>query len=71
MNCLFCKSELKTEHTPPPKKARNFAFEFIKKLVIAWDPDFTKVTQKEYDEIIAAEKEIENGDFVRHEDIDW
>lgn len=54
-----------------PEQDQNFAFEFIKKLVIAWDPDFTKVTQKEYDEIIAAEKEIENGDFVRHEDIDW
>lgn len=54
-----------------PEQEQNFAFEFIRKLVIAWDPDFTKVTQKEYDEIIAAEKEIENGDFVRHEDIDW
>ena len=27
-----------------PESEQNFALEFIKKLVIAWDPDFTKVT---------------------------
>lgn len=54
-----------------PEQDKNFAFEFIKKLVQAWDPDFTKVTENEYNEIINAEKEIENGDFIKHEDIDW
>ena len=27
-----------------PEDDQNFAFEFIKKLVRAWDPDFTKLT---------------------------
>ena len=27
-----------------PDEDKNFAYEFIKKLVKAWDPDFTKVT---------------------------
>lgn len=27
-----------------PEEDKKFAYEFIKKLVKAWDPDFTKVT---------------------------
>jgi hypothetical protein len=27
-----------------PADKQRFAYEFIKKLVLAWDPDFTKVT---------------------------
>ena len=44
-----------------------FADEFIKKLVLAWDPDFTKVTDAEAKVIDAAE----NSGFVDSEDIDW
>ena len=46
---------------------KNFAYEFIKKLVKAWAPDFTKVTPEEAQRIKAAE---ENG-FVADSDIDW
>lgn len=45
---------------------KNFAYEFIKKLVKAWAPDFTKVTPEEAQRIKAAE---ENG-FVADSDID-
>ena len=27
-----------------PESDKRFAYEFIKKLILAWDPDFTKVT---------------------------
>ena len=30
-----------------PESEQNFALEFIKKLVLAWDPDFTKLTPAE------------------------
>lgn len=30
-----------------PESEQNFALEFIKKLVLAWDPDFTKLTLTE------------------------
>lgn len=30
-----------------PESDQNFALEFIKKLVLAWDPDYTKVTPAE------------------------
>lgn len=50
-----------------PQSEQQFAYEFIKKLVLAWDPDFTKVTDEEKTRILQAE---ESG-FVNDEDIDW
>ena len=50
-----------------PEEDKSFAYEFIKKLVRAWDPDFTKVTPEEAAKIDAAEK----SGFVAEEDIDW
>ena len=44
---------------------------FIKKLVLAWDPDYTKVTPSERKELEDAERDmIENG-TVSHEAINW
>lgn len=50
-----------------PEDDKNFAYEFIKKLVLAWDPDFTKVTAEEAKQIA----EAENSGFVDEDDIDW
>lgn len=50
-----------------PDEDKTFAYEFIKKLEKAWDPDFTKVTPEEAQRIKAAE---ESG-FVVDSDIDW
>ena len=50
-----------------PESEQTFAYEFIKKLVKAWDPDFTKVTPEEAANLAAAEK----GEFLNEEDIDW
>lgn len=50
-----------------PENDQRFAYEFIKKLVLAWDPDFTKVTPEEARELQAAE---ESG-FVDESRIDW
>ena len=44
-----------------------FAEELIKRLVLAWDPDFTKVTPEEAAQIEAAE----NSGFVFDNEIDW
>ena len=54
-----------------PESDQNFALEFIKKLVLAWDPDYTKVTPSERKELEDAERDmIENG-TVSHEAINW
>ena len=50
-----------------PDSDKNFAYEFIKKLVLAWDPDFTKVTPDEAKRI----EEAENSGFVNSNEIDW
>ena len=50
-----------------PMDDQRFAYEFVKKLVLAWDPDFTRVTPEEAERIKAAE---ESG-FVSEDEIDW
>ena len=50
-----------------PESEQSFAYEFIKKLVRAWDPDFTKVTPQEAHEIALAEQ----SGFIDEDDIDW
>lgn len=50
-----------------PDEDKSFAYEFIKKLVKAWDPDFTKVTPEEARQIEAAEQ----SGFIAEDDIDW
>ncbi len=50
-----------------PENDKAFAYEFIKKMVLAWDPDFTKVTPEEAEIIDKAEK----SGFVSEEEIDW
>ncbi len=50
-----------------PEADQRFAFAFIQKLVLAWDPDYTKLTPEEENHLKAAE---ESG-FIDSSDIDW
>lgn len=50
-----------------PEADKVFAYEFIKKLVLAWDPDFTKVTAEEAKKI----EDAENSGYIDADDIDW
>ena len=49
-----------------PEKDKEFAYEFIKKLVLAWDPDYTKLTKEEASMLAA-----EASGFVNDDEIDW
>ncbi len=51
-----------------PESEQNFALEFIKKLVLAWDSDFTKLTPAERKELEEAEEE---GGAISHDAINW
>lgn len=44
---------------------------FIKKLVLAWDPDFTKLTQAERKELAEAERDIVENGTISHDAINW
>lgn len=50
-----------------PSQEQELAFELIKRLVLAWDPDFTKLTPDERSRLEAAE----NGEYVNGKDINW
>jgi hypothetical protein len=52
-----------------PENEQNLAFELIKRLVLAWDPDYTKVTPVEAVEIDRALAEHRRGDMISLEDI--
>ena len=54
-----------------PESDQTFALEFIKKLVLAWDPDYTKVTLKERKEIEEAERDIAENGTISHDAINW
>lgn len=54
-----------------PESDQNFALEFIKKLVLAWDPDYTKVTPAERKALEDAEKDIAENGTISHNDINW
>ena len=41
----------------------------IKRLIIAWDSDFVKVTPKERERIEKSEEEMKNGDYVTEEEV--
>lgn len=50
-----------------PESDQNLAYELIKKLVLAWDPDFTKLTEEE----VKSMEKAENSGFISEKDIDW
>ena len=50
-----------------PEQEQELAFETVKRFVLAWDPDFTKVTPDELRQLEAAE----NSGFIPEDEIDW
>lgn len=45
--------------------------ETVKKLVLARDPDFTKLTPAEKAELDKAAAQMEAGDYVPHSAVNW
>jgi hypothetical protein len=50
-----------------PENEQNFALELMKRIILAWDPDFTKLTPKESAEL----EEARESGYIDSEDIDW
>lgn len=50
-----------------PASEQELAYEFIKRLVLAWDSDYTKVTAAEAEQIAQAEQ----SGFINENEIDW
>ncbi len=54
-----------------PESEQELAVQLIKRLVLAWDPDFTKLTSEERKQLEAAEQRIDRGEYVKDSDIQW
>ena len=54
-----------------PEAEQSLVFELIKRVVIAWDSDFSKATPDERREIDEGDDDIKNGRTVGYNDIDW
>lgn len=54
-----------------PENEQNLAYEFIKRMVLAWDSDYTKLTPAERKRLEEAEQDFITGETTSHEDIDW
>lgn len=50
-----------------PEQEQNLAFELVKRIVLAWDANYTKVTPAE----AAAIEEAKKSGFIDADEIDW
>ena len=49
---------------------QGLAYELLRRLVLAWDLDFTKLTPSERADLEESERDLREGRTVRMEDID-
>ena len=54
-----------------PESDQHLAYEIVKKMVLAWDSDFTKLTPAERKSLDAAELDFQTVNTVKHEEINW
>ena len=54
-----------------PVEDQDLALQMIKKIVLAWDPNFTKVTPAERMRLDKAEEEYKRGEVVEDSDEIW
>lgn len=52
-----------------PEQEQILAFELIKRMVLAWDSDFTKLTPMERERLEKTDIELANNEIFQHEDI--
>ncbi len=50
-----------------PESDQTMIYEMVKRFVLAWDPDYTKLTPQESKEL----EEAKNSGYVSADEIDW
>ncbi len=50
-----------------PEQERNLAFEMLRRIILAWDPDYTKLTPSE----AAGLEDAEESGYIDADEIDW
>ncbi len=54
-----------------PEKVQELANALIKRMVLAWDSDFTKLAPNERQRLELAEDEYAKDETISHNDINW
>lgn len=54
-----------------PESEQNLAFELVKRLVLAWDSDYTKLTPTERARLEESDRDLERGETAKYSNIDW
>ena len=52
-----------------PEQEQLLAYELVKRMVLAWDCDFTKLTQSEREALEISDEEFINNETIKHEDV--
>lgn len=52
-----------------PEQEQLLAIELIKRMVLAWDSDFTKLTPTERERLEKADIELVNNEILQHDDV--
>ena len=65
------KQEFLTMYNTLPEAEQGLSYELLRRLVLAWDPDFSKITPSERADLEESERDLKEGRTVRMEDIDW
>lgn len=55
----------------PSEEDQALAFTMVRKLVLAWDPDYTRATPEEDIAMRQAIQELSAGKYVTDEEINW
>ncbi len=54
-----------------PEHEQDFACEILKRIVLAWDPDYTKLTTEELKRLETGKNELANRECYDDCNIDW
>lgn len=52
-----------------PEQEQLLAYELVKRMVLAWDSDFTKLTQSEREALEISDEEFINNETIKHKDV--
>lgn len=54
-----------------PAGDRAAVYHLVQRLIVAWDSDYTRLTPQEEKRHEKGKRQIENGEFFAHDEIDW
>lgn len=54
-----------------PESEQNLTFELVKRIVLAWDSDYSKLTPAERARLEESDKDLVHAETSKYDDMDW